>query len=88
MRDTILITESGGTLGFIIQSHIIGGLELDIGDLVEIEIFKPIGDKQSYTMTRQVRWVGSSRGVSIRYFVAEKLELEAGDVVEVDIRKV
>ncbi len=88
MKDTVLLIESGRTLGFIIQSHIIDGLELDVGDLVEIEIFKAVENKPSHTMTRQVRWVGSSKGVSIRYYVAEKLDLNAGDVIEVDIRKV
>ncbi|MBN1215550.1 MAG: hypothetical protein JXA99_08900 [Candidatus Lokiarchaeota archaeon] len=88
MKDIVLLSETGGTLGFSIQPMIIDNLELELGNPIEIEIFKEINNKTSYTMTRPLRLIGSSKGVSIRYFVAEKLNLKSGDIIEVDIRKI
>ena len=88
MKDTVLLTESGGTLGFTIQPAILNELGLTVKDPVTIEIFDETGEKSLTVFTRPIKKMGTgSFGIAIRYFVAEELGLKKNDVLRVDIRK-
>lgn len=88
MKDAVLLTATGKTIGFTIQPEILKELDLDLNNLARIEIFKEHEGKKSLIMTQSIRNTGGSKGVSIRYYVVQKLDLKAGDVLEVDISKV
>lgn len=84
MRDTVKLTESGGTLGFTIQPSIRNELGIKYKDPIVIDIIEKGTDKVLYTYTRPLKKDGS---VSIKYYIVEDLKLTADAVLQVDIRK-
>ena len=86
MRDVVLLTESGKTVGFSIQPSFLKDLNIEHGDNVEIEIFKEYQGKESVTFTRPLVNIGGSKGVTIRYWLVKDLKLKVGETLSVDIR--
>lgn len=87
MKDVVSLMASKGTLGFTIQSSILEKIGLNLGDTVEIEIFKDFKSNPSFVITRPLRTIGSSKGITLRKHVSEELGLKVGDALQVDIRK-
>jgi len=85
MMDTVTLRISGGTMIFVIQSHILEHLGLDKGDPIEIEVFYENGE--SYVINRIIRAIGTSLGVSLKKDFCDKLELKEDQLLQVDLRK-
>ena len=86
MKDVIYLTDSGGTMGFTVQKEILEGLEVDIGDMVEIELFIEFKGESSFTITRPLRYVGGSKGITLKKKLINELNLKPKDSIRIDIR--
>lgn len=91
MRDTISLISLSGSLGFIISPDLLMKLDLDIGDVVEFEIFEIIKGKKprkiSVYMTRKIFTIGGgSKGVVVKHYIVKEFELKAGDILSVNIK--
>lgn len=87
MKDTVKLTESGGTLGFTIQPAILTKLNLKVKDPVTIEIFDETGEQSLTEFTRPLKKMGKgSYGVTIRYYIVNDLGLTRESILRVDIR--
>ncbi|MFX1370539.1 MAG: hypothetical protein ACFFCE_01665 [Promethearchaeota archaeon] len=87
MKDVVSLTFSGKTLGFPIQSGFLEELGLKRGNWVEVEIFIPYQGKSSFIITRRLKPIGSSLGVTIRKYIVDELELSKGTNFQIDVRK-
>ena len=87
MKDVVLLTESGGTLGFTIQPSILRKLDLKWKDPVEFDIINENGDI-TMSITRPLKKMGKgSMGIGIRLHIVKNLNLKPSDIIQVDIRK-
>lgn len=74
-------------LGFTIEPSILEQLGLDTGDTVEAEIFINYHGNPSFIITRPLRVIGSSKGITLRKYVVDELGLKFSDTLQVNIRK-
>ncbi len=75
------------SLGFTIPKRKLEALDLNYGDLIEIEIFKEYQGYPSITITRSLRKVGYSLRINLKHRLVNALNLKAGDGIQIDIRK-
>ena len=81
IKEFIFLSNIGNSVGFTIQKSKLEALDLNYGDLIEIEILK---EYQGYPSLRKV---GSSLRVSLNPQLLNALNLKEGDGIQVDIRK-
>ena len=91
MKDTVNITSIGCSIGFTISPDLLSKLGIDLGDLVEFEIYEIIKGRDprpiSVFMSRKIITIGGgSKGVTIKTNVAKQFEIQAGDMVGVDVK--
>lgn len=71
----------------MIPDHILDDLKTDIGDSIEVEIFKEYKGKPSFIITPRLRIIGGSKGLTIRYYLVRDLNLKANETYQADIRR-
>ena len=74
-------------MGFTIPKSKLEALDLNYGDLIEIEVFKEYQGYPSITITRSLRKVGYSLRINLKHRLVNALNLKAGDGIQIDIRK-
>ena len=80
----VILTKSGGTLGFTIQPSIVKSLKLKLKTLVTIELFDETGERSLVMFTRPLKKMGvSSLGVGICDYIVTKHNLKLGKVIPV-----
>lgn len=86
MKDVVYLTESGGTMGFTIQKEFLDQLDVNLGDMLEVELFIEFKGEPSFPITRPLRVVGGSKGITLKKKLVKELKLNVNDSIRVDIR--
>ena len=87
IKEFIFLSNIGNSVGFTIQKSQLEALDLNYGDLIEIEILKEYQGYTSLIITRSLRKAGSSLRVSLNPQLLNALNLKERDGIQVDIRK-
>ena len=91
MKLTVKLGSIGNSLGFPLKPKILEALELELGDLVEIEIYTIWKENDSQEVSiftvRSLVSAGSSKGISVDSSIVDRFGLEPKDLLGIEVKK-
>ncbi len=86
MKELVFLIKSGNIIGFTLQREIIENYNLNLGDILEIEIFKEFQGSPSFTKSFPLRNIGGSIGITFKSKLTNFFNFKSGDPLQVDIK--